>query len=131
MKTRFDFSVRGYELDSFGHVNNAVYLNYMEEARWKMMREIPECNSVFLEQGFFPAVIETNIKYIRELTAFSDAYILTDWGFSNNYIIANHKVIASDTNRMAAKATVKMLILSKERVIYEIPEEIKKILTDV
>ena len=28
----WQFDVRGYELDSFGHVNNAVYNNYMEEA---------------------------------------------------------------------------------------------------
>ena len=39
MKTRFEFNVRGYELDSFGHVNNAVYLNYLEQARWEMFLE--------------------------------------------------------------------------------------------
>lgn len=128
MRTRFDFCVRGYELDSFGHVNNAVYLNYMEEARWKMMREIFECNSYIMKQGLFPAVIETNIKYIRELTAFSDAYILTDWGYLDNYLIANHKIYTTCNHRVVAKATVKMLLLSKERIVYELPEEVKKIL---
>ena len=36
MKTRFEFNVRGYELDSFGHVNNAVYLNYLEQIAQKV-----------------------------------------------------------------------------------------------
>lgn len=31
--------VRGYELDSFGHANNASYLNWLEHARWELFRE--------------------------------------------------------------------------------------------
>jgi thioesterase-3 len=27
-------TVRGYHLDLFGHVNNARYLEFLEEARW-------------------------------------------------------------------------------------------------
>ncbi len=38
------FRVRSYELDSFGHVNHSVPLNYFEEARWRA-----------LEEGGFPA----------------------------------------------------------------------------
>ncbi|WP_158542488.1 acyl-CoA thioesterase [Lujinxingia litoralis] len=33
-------SVRGYELDVFGHVNNAVYLNYFEHCRWEAFRQL-------------------------------------------------------------------------------------------
>ena len=36
----YKFSVRGYELDSYGHVNNAVYLNYFEQARWEIFRNL-------------------------------------------------------------------------------------------
>jgi len=32
--------VRSYELDSFGHVNNAVYLNYLETARSHWLLEM-------------------------------------------------------------------------------------------
>ncbi|OFZ54933.1 MAG: hypothetical protein A2428_00590 [Bdellovibrionales bacterium RIFOXYC1_FULL_54_43] len=31
--------VRGYELDSFGHVNHAVYFNYLEHARWSLLEQ--------------------------------------------------------------------------------------------
>jgi thioesterase III len=29
-----DIKVRGYHLDVFSHVNNARYLEFLEEARW-------------------------------------------------------------------------------------------------
>jgi len=35
---RTEISVRGYELDSFGHANNAAYLNWLEHARWEAFR---------------------------------------------------------------------------------------------
>jgi thioesterase III len=31
------FKVRGYHLDFYGHVNNARYLEFLEEARWQLL----------------------------------------------------------------------------------------------
>jgi YbgC/YbaW family acyl-CoA thioester hydrolase len=33
-----EVDVRGYEIDSWGHVNNAVYLQWLELARWELFR---------------------------------------------------------------------------------------------
>jgi YbgC/YbaW family acyl-CoA thioester hydrolase len=32
------FPVRGTEIDAWGHVNNAVYLQWLEDVRWEMYR---------------------------------------------------------------------------------------------
>jgi len=34
MKSTVQIKVRNYHLDRFGHVNNARYLEFLEEGRW-------------------------------------------------------------------------------------------------
>ncbi len=56
--------IRGYHLDLFGHVNNARYLEFLEEARWAAFEK-----SVDLEQmarrGWAFTVVNININYRR------------------------------------------------------------------
>jgi acyl-CoA thioester hydrolase len=40
MTSELTFTVRTYECDSYGHVNNAVYLQYLEYARWHYLKDI-------------------------------------------------------------------------------------------
>lgn len=35
-------TVRGYEMDAFGHVNNAVYVQYFEHCRWMALKQWSE-----------------------------------------------------------------------------------------
>jgi len=37
MEHRTVIKVRGYHLDLYGHVNNARYLEFLEEARWRLV----------------------------------------------------------------------------------------------
>lgn len=57
-----EIKVRGYHLDVFGHVNNARYLEFLEEARWALFD-----NKVNLEDlakdGFVFTVVNINISY--------------------------------------------------------------------
>lgn len=54
-------------LDSFGHVNNAAYLEIFEEARWDLITKnnygIKEIHQS--KQG--PVILEVNLKFLREL----------------------------------------------------------------
>ena len=59
-----DITVRGYHLDLYRHVNNARYLEFLEEARWQFMEDsglITEFDGSKL--GL--AVVNININYRR------------------------------------------------------------------
>jgi acyl-CoA thioester hydrolase len=62
--TECTLTVRTYECDSYGHVNNANYLNYLEFARYEFLKAIgfdyPE--SVKKGYGLFIARIEIDYK---------------------------------------------------------------------
>ncbi|GHA96373.1 acyl-CoA thioesterase [Streptomyces chryseus] len=62
-----DVTVRGYELDTQGHVNQAVYLQYAEHARWELLRAAGLPQEKLLADGVGPVQLEVTVKYAREL----------------------------------------------------------------
>lgn len=64
MSHTIEIKVRGYHLDLFRHVNNARYLEFLEEARWSFLES--KGNLEFLEKGGYAfAVVNININYRR------------------------------------------------------------------
>jgi acyl-CoA thioester hydrolase len=56
--------VRTYELDSFGHVNNSVYLNYFEEARSEYLKQLGISFDDFARVGCQLVIVESYVKYL-------------------------------------------------------------------
>jgi acyl-CoA thioester hydrolase len=56
--------VRTYELDSFGHVNNSVYLNYFEEARSEYLKQLGVSFDDFARVGVQLVIVESYVKYL-------------------------------------------------------------------
>jgi thioesterase III len=56
--------VRGYHEDRFGHVNNARYLEFLEEGRWAYL-EAHGPEGGFGALGVFPVVVHLSISYRR------------------------------------------------------------------
>ena len=61
--------VRGYHEDRFGHVNNARYLEFLEEARWAHLEERGLGIAFFTAHGIFPVVVRLAISYRRPASA--------------------------------------------------------------
>ena len=118
---KYNFTVRGYELDSFGHVNNAVYLNYLEQARWEIMNEF-KLLDYFKKTGNFLIVIETNIKYINELNIFDKVFIDTSMKKLGFYLVFSHMIRNKDTNQKIAKAEMKCIFIDKDRTPLDVPK---------
>ncbi len=125
------FKVRGYELDSFGHLNNSVYLNYLEVDRWNVFFEngfISDTEGNRINGGLFPAVIETQIKYIRELVLFDEVIVKGSYWCEGNYVINKSVIINIKTGTKVAQAGSKLLFVDRNRLIYDIPDDIKDFL---
>ncbi len=119
---KYTFQVRGYELDSFGHVNNATYLNYLEQARWEIVQKL-DLLKFFEETGNFLVVIEAHIKYINELTIFNNAIVKTKM-YRKGFYVEFKQNIFDENSKKIAKATIKCLFVDKQRNPNDIPEVI-------
>jgi len=118
-----DLEVRGYELDSFNHVNNAVYLNYYEHARWQILRETGIID-YFKNSGNFLVVIETNVKYIREIKLFDKLTIKTVVEKEDPYLFFHQEIMNNESKVTLSKAMVKTLILDDSRTPIDIPKQL-------
>jgi acyl-CoA thioester hydrolase len=63
MKHRCRHTVRSYELDSYGHVNNANYLNYLEYGRICFLNSCGFSYQDFRETGYALVVTRVEIDY--------------------------------------------------------------------
>ncbi len=67
--TRFTYPVLITEshLDTFGHVNNAIYLKLFEEARWDFLTRNHYGLQRIQSSQMGPTVLEIKLKFIKEL----------------------------------------------------------------
>lgn len=58
-----EIKIRGYHTDLYQHVNNARYLEFLEEGRWQMVEDHLDPES-FMGGEFFFFVVNINISYL-------------------------------------------------------------------
>ncbi|MFC4128837.1 acyl-CoA thioesterase [Nocardia rhizosphaerae] len=98
--------VRGYELDSQGHLNHAVYHQYGEHARWELLRAAGIPQDKFFASGIGAVVLESTIKYRRELRAGDEVTVTAELDFDGGKIFRFHHRIAKLDGTVSAEITV-------------------------
>lgn len=65
----FETTVKETQVDMLGHMNNAVYLELFELARWDIIhaRGYTLKKMLQLQQG--PVILEVNLKFMKEVVA--------------------------------------------------------------
>jgi YbgC/YbaW family acyl-CoA thioester hydrolase len=115
-----NITVRGYELDSNGHVNNAVYLQYYELARWEMMKDLGFLD-LLKGSGLTVVVVESLVRYMRELCMFDDLSVESTYEEKSPYLIFHQKIIDKKTNLPASRARIKTVFIGQDKVPQDIP----------
>lgn len=98
--------VRGYELDTQGHLNQAVYLQYAEHARWELLRAAGVAQDKLIEAGVGPVVLETNIKYFRELRGGDEVTISCEFAWTEGKIFRMRQQIRKLDGTVSAEVAV-------------------------
>lgn len=57
-----EIKIRGYHTDLYAHVNNARYLEFLEEGRWQLLEDHIDLNT-FTQKGFLFFIVNINISY--------------------------------------------------------------------
>lgn len=64
---KFQLIIKEHHLDTFGHVNNATYLQLLEEARWEFLTNRGFDLKTIHELGEGPIILECHIQFLKEL----------------------------------------------------------------
>jgi thioesterase-3 len=63
----YDLVIREHHLDSYGHVNNATYVQILEEARWESITLKGYGYEKVQETKLGPVILEVSVKFRKEL----------------------------------------------------------------
>jgi len=119
--------VRSYELDSFGHVNHAVYLNYFEHARFQALAEggFPYSELAARDWGVY--VVRVEVDYLREAHMDQRLRVRTTVGGHrrSSLVLAQELVPDDDPNTILARARVTAVWVGPDRRPLRVPEEVR------
>ncbi|WP_028808919.1 acyl-CoA thioesterase [Streptomyces sp. 351MFTsu5.1] len=125
-------TVRGYETDVQGHLNQSVYLNYAEHARWSLLRAAGITQARLIGSGVGPVALETTIRYLRELLAGDEVEVSCgfEWGEGKTFRIQQQ--IRKKDGTVAAEITAVggLMDLNARRLVPNPGEVLKGLATD-
>lgn len=111
--------VRGYELDPQGHVNQAVYLQYGEHARWECWLAAGIPQGKLLAAGVGPVSLEATIRFLRELRSGDevDVSCVFHWGEGKIFHVEQEYRLADGTPVASLTGTVGLLDMRERRLV--------------
>ena len=93
--------IRGYHEDRFGHVNNARYLELLEDARWAHLEERGLDGAFFKAHGIFPVVVGLTVSYRRPASAGDTLHVTAEIASARS-----RKIVIAQTIRHAESDAV-------------------------
>ena len=123
--------IRGYHTDLYRHVNNARYLEFLEEARWQMVEEYLDLND-FMNRGLSFFVENINISYRSPAKVNYIISIKTGLHkISNKSIIWRQEITNTSTDKLCIQADITFVIADDTGKAITLTGEIKEALKKI
>lgn len=117
----YEITILEHHLDTFGHVNNAVYLELYEEARWDFITKNNLGMKEILETKIGPVLLDLNLTFKSELTNREKIKIISQARpeMRNKYVmLLDQKMVRAD-GKIASTLTISvgMMDLNARKLI--------------
>jgi acyl-CoA thioester hydrolase len=127
--TETHLKVRSYECDSFGHVNNAVYLNYLECGRMDVLEAGGYTLAALKAQGVLIVVRRIEIDYKAPATEAEHLVVRTHLkSHTRMKGIFGQEIIKQPDGIVAVKADVTWVFVDDKSRLIPIPDFFKEAL---
>ncbi|MGW6907902.1 MULTISPECIES: acyl-CoA thioesterase [unclassified Streptomyces] len=125
-------TVRGYETDVQGHVNQSVYINYAEHARWSLLQAAGITQTGLIGKGVGPVALETTIRYQRELLAGDEVDVTCAFEWSGGKTFRIRQIMSKTDGTVAAELTAVggLLDLKERRMVANPQDYFKELASD-
>lgn len=112
-------------LDSFGHMNNAVYLTLFEEARWDLVTKNGFGIAEIQKSGIGYTVLQANLKFLKELKVREEIVIQTQGvGYERKLIHIAQKMVRGEEDCCLAEITIALFDIHQRKLIPPTPKDL-------
>ena len=118
-----ELKTRSYECDSYGHINNATYLNYLEYARIQLLEQLPVPYQKLRRRGVGFVVTRISIDYRRQVRSGESLRIETRPILKQKVRMTFQQNIYRD-DQLVAEAQVSWACINEQGKLIPIPPEL-------
>lgn len=129
MLNTVQIKVRGYHLDIFQHVNNARYLEFLEEGRWAFFDDFGMgSDTALMDEGIAWAVVNININFRAEASFGDVLEVQTRYAkLGNRSITMKQTIINAETKDNVVEADVTYVCFSKAlKAAIALPDDLRQ-----
>ncbi|MBD8490983.1 thioesterase family protein [Echinicola sp. CAU 1574] len=121
--------IKEFHLDTFGHVNNATYLEIYEEARWQFITDNGYGLKEIKKTGLGPVILEIKIRFIKELKLREEITIFSKTkSYKSKVGTIEQWILDSQGNRCSeVEMTIGLFDTKARKLVLPTPEWLKAI----
>lgn len=120
--------VRNQHIDSYGHVNNAQYLSYLEDARSDFFEELGYSITELSSRGIQVFITHLNLKY-KHPAKLDDRLKIYGWfiEITSRKATWQHEIYNKQSGNLVLTGTVSGVFLKNGRIV-SIPDDIREMM---
>ena len=113
-----EFTVRDYECDLQGVVNNSVYMNYLEHARHEFLKKMDGDFAELAKQNILPMVYKAELEYKSSLRSGDTFTVKVKVGKEGSLkAIFQQDIYKKSDNKLMLKGKITAVVLENGRPI--------------